>query len=140
MWLIFAFLSAIFAAMVAIFGKLGLQKIDSTLATTIRAIIMAAFLVVVALAMGKFKDFSVGDIAGKQWWLIVAAGLAGALSWLFYFAALRIGLATKVAAIDRLSVVFVLVFSILLLGEHLTWKSGLGALLISGGAILMTIK
>lgn len=140
MWLIFAFLSAIFAAMVAIFGKLGLQKIDSTLATTIRAIIMAAFLVIVALVMGKFKDFTMSGIGGKQWLLIVAAGLAGALSWLFYFAALKLGLATRVAAVDRLSVVFVLVFSILLLGEHLTWKSGLGALLISGGAILMTIK
>ena len=140
MWLLFAFLSAIFAALVAIFGKLGLQKIDTTLATTIRSIIMAGFLVVVALILGKFKDFAMSGVGGKQWALIIAAGVAGALSWLFYFSALRLGLASRVAAIDRLSVVFVLLLSVVLLGEHLTWKSGLGALLIAGGAILMTIK
>jgi transporter family protein len=140
MWLLLALLSAVSAALVAIFGKLGLSKIDTTLATTIRAIIMAAFLVVVALALNKFKDFTPSGISAKQWWYIVAAGVAGALSWLFYFGALKLGLATRVAAVDRLSVVFILVFSIVMLGEHLTWKNGLGALLMTGGAILMTIK
>jgi transporter family protein len=140
MWLLLAFLSAVSAALVAVFGKLGLAKIDTTLATTIRAIIMAAFLIVVALAMDKFKGFAPSNLPAKQWWYIIAAGVAGALSWLFYFGALKLGLASRVAAIDRLSVIFVLVFSIVMLGEHLTWKNGLGAILLTGGAILMTIK
>lgn len=140
MWLLLALLSAVSAALVAIFGKLGLSKIDTTLATTIRAIIMAVFLVVVALVMNKFKDFAPNNLSAKQWWYIVAAGIAGALSWLFYFGALKLGLASRVAAVDRLSVVFVLLFSIIMLGEHLTWKNGFGALLIAGGAILMTLK
>lgn len=140
MWLLLAFGSAIFAAMVAIFAKLGLSKIDSTLATTVRSIIMALFLLGVSLAFRKFDGFSLHALTGKQWSYIVLAGIAGALSWLCYFAAIKLGSTPKVVAIDRTSVIFVLVFSILVLGDALTWKSALGALLITGGAILMTVK
>lgn len=137
-WIIFALLSAIFAALVAIFGKLGVQKIDPTLSTTVRAIIMAVFLVLTSALFGKMK--LLGTISGRPLMYIALSGIAGALSWLFYFFALRTGSATGVAALDRLSVVFVLIFAILLLGEHLTWKSGSGAVLITFGAILMTVK
>lgn len=135
-WIILALLSALFAALVAIFGKLGLGGIDTTLATTIRSIIMAAALTIFAVSLGKF-DLSRVD--GKALLTIALSGLAGALSWLFYFAALKTGPAPAVAALDRLSIVFVLILAILFLGEALTWKTGLGALLIMSGAILFAV-
>lgn len=125
-WIIPAFLSAFMAALVAIFGKLGLKNIDSTLATTIRAIIMAVFLITVSWAMNKFKGFSVKSLSLTDWWLIAMAGIAGALSWLFYFWALKIGPATQVAAIDRLSLVLVAILAAIFLGEHLGVKIALG--------------
>mgnify|MGYP001576598817 CR=1 FL=1 len=140
MWLLLAFGSAVFAALVAIFAKLGLSGISSTLATTVRSIIMALFLLGVSLAFRKFDGFSLHALTGKQWSYIILAGIAGALSWLCYFAAIKIGNVPKVVAIDRTSVLFVLAFSILVLGDALTWKSAAGAALIAGGAILMTIK
>ncbi|OGG55394.1 hypothetical protein A3D62_03375 [Candidatus Kaiserbacteria bacterium RIFCSPHIGHO2_02_FULL_49_11] len=140
MWLLYAFFSALGAALVAIFAKLGLQNIDSTLATTIRAIIMAGFLVIVSFFLKKFDGFSLTSFGSKEWLLITLAGIAGALSWLFYFFALKIGNATGVVAIDRLSVVFVVVLAALFLGEGFGWKVVLGALLMAGGALLITLK
>ena len=140
MWLIYAFLSAITAALVAIFGKLGLKGIDSTLATTIRSLIMAGFLVVVSFFLKKFQGFSFASFSSRDWILIVLAGIAGALSWLFYFFALKTGLATKVVVIDRLSLVFVIIFAAIFLGEKLGWKSVIGALLMIAGAIIITLK
>jgi transporter family protein len=140
MWLIYAFLSSITAALVAIFAKLGLKGIDSTLATTIRSIIMAVFLVLTSFFLKKFQGFSLSSLGSKDWMLIVLAGIAGALSWLFYFLALKTGLATKVVTIDRLSLVFVIIFAAIFLGEKLGWKSVLGALLMVAGAIIITLK
>ena len=140
MWMVYAFLSAITAALVAIFGKLGLKGIDSTLATTIRSFIMAGFLLFVSILLNKFKGFSFGALSGKEWMLIVLSGIAGALSWLFYFFALKSGEAGKVVAIDRLSIVFVIILAALFLGEPLGWKTVLGALLMLGGALLITLK
>ncbi len=140
MWLTYAIFSAVFAALVAIFGKLGLSKVDSTLATTIRSLVMALFLVLVTLSLKKFQGFTINELSGKQWLYIVLAGVAGALSWLFYFAALKSGQATKVAAIDRLSIVFVLIFAVLFLGESFKVKPAIGAALMALGAILMSIK
>jgi len=137
MWILYALLSAVFAALVAIFGKMGLSVVDTTLATAIRSLVMAGFLVITALVLGK--GTLLGTITGKPLGFIVLSGVAGAISWLFYFVALKAGPVTGVAALDRLSVVFVLLFSVLFLAEKLTWKTGLGALLISLGAILMTI-
>jgi len=140
MWLFYAILSAVTAAAVAVFGKLGLRSIDPTLATTIRSIIMAGFLVLVSLLLRKFQGFTLGTLAAKDWLLISLAGVSGALSWLFYFVALKTGLATKVVAIDRLSIVFVVILAAIFLGESLGWKTVLGALLMVGGAILVTLK
>lgn len=133
-WISYAILSAVFAAAVAIFAKLGLKEIDSTLATTVRSLVMAMFLVVVASVLGKWKFM--GQIEGRALVMIVLAGVAGALSWLFYFLAIKEGPATIVAVLDRLSLVFVIIFAALFLGEAITLKKGLGILLMVFGAII----
>lgn len=138
LWIIFALLSAVLAALVAIFGKIGIAHVDSTLATTVRVVIMAVFLLAVSLALGKLKG--IDTIDGKALTFIALSGVAGAASWLFYFLALKLGPASGVAALDRLSVVMVLILAVLFLGEGLTWKSGLGAILVTGGAILMSMR
>ena len=133
-YIIFALLSAVSASLVAIFGKIGLGKIDTTLATTIRAIVMALLLLAATLVL---KKWDLSQIDNKALLYIFLAGLAGAASWLFYFLALKFGPATSVAALDRLSVVFVILFAALFLGESLTIKSILGGLLIISGALLL---
>ncbi|MBI2053981.1 MAG: EamA family transporter [Candidatus Staskawiczbacteria bacterium] len=136
-WIFFALGSAAFAALVAIFGKIGITGIDSTLATTVRAVIMAVFLVIVALLFGKGQ--LIGTITLRPFSFIVLSGVAGALSWLCYFFALKYGPAAGVAALDRLSVVFVLFFAALFLAEKLTWKTLIGSILITAGALFMVL-
>ena|SRR3989339_1006294 len=138
LWILYSLLSAAFAGLVAILGKIGLSGIDSTLATSVRAIVMALFLFFVSLSLGKFNLLY--TIKNKTLLFIVLSGVAGAMSWLFYFFALKTGIASGVAALDRLSVVFVLIFAILFLGERFSLYSATGALLITIGAILMVIK
>ena len=138
--IIFAFLSALFAALVAIFGKIGLENIDSTLATTVRGIIMALFLVVVTLIMGKLSISGVGAISQKAWLFIALSGVAGALSWLFYFAAIQGGTTSVVVAIDNLAIVFVVMFAGFFLSESFTWSSIAGSLLMAGGAVLIALR
>ncbi|MEK7143645.1 MAG: EamA family transporter [Patescibacteria group bacterium] len=140
MWIFYAFLSAFFASLVAIFAKLGLKDLDSTLATTVRAVIMALFLFTVSMAFGKFKGFSFDALSGKEWILIALSGIAGAISWLFYFFALKHGLASSVTAIDKLSIVFVIILAGIFLSEAIGWKIILGGILMVLGAILITIK
>jgi transporter family protein len=136
-WLALSLLSAFFAALVAIFGKLGIEKTDTTLATMVRAGFMLLALFLVSSATGKLSGLAA--IGRKEMLFIALAGLAGALSWICYFAALRLGKATNVAVVDRLSVVFVLVFAAAFLGEKMAWKSILGVLLMLGGAILVAL-
>lgn len=137
-WILYAFGAALFASLVAVFGKIGITKIDTTLATTVRAVIMAVFLVVVSISLGKWPLLK--TLHSNALLYIIFSGLAGALSWLFYFYALRNGPTSGVVALDKLSVVFALVLAILFLGEAFTWKSGIGAGLITVGAILMSLK
>ena len=137
-WLIYSLLSAVFAALVAIFGKIGISKIDPTLATTLRSIIMAVTLIIISLFSNKFSGINL--INNKGWAFIVFAGLAGAISWIFYFLALKSGNATNVAAIDRLSVVFVFIFALIFLQEEFSLKMLFGILLITLGAIVTTLK
>ena len=134
MYIIYALASAVFASLVAIFGKIGLGKVDTTLATTIRAVFMAAILVSTTLVLKKWDFF---QIENKAYLFIFLAGFAGAASWLFYFLALKFGPATTVAALDRLSVVFVIIFAAMFLGESLTVKTILGGILIVLGALLL---
>ena len=137
-WIIFGLLSAGFAALVAIFGKIGLKEVDSTIATTVRSVVMAAFLIITSFAIGKVGLLK--TINGKVLTYIILSGIAGALSWLFYFYALKTGPATGVVALDRLSIVFVVVLAAIFLGEGITVKSGIGAALMVGGALLMAWK
>jgi len=138
-WLLYSILSALMAALVAIFGKLGLKNIDSTLATTIRSMVMAVFLIVASISLKKFNNFSFESMLLKDWILIGLAGVAGALSWLFYFFALKSGDATKVVAVDRMSLAFVAIFAFMFLGEGLRWQQLIGVVMMIGGAILVSI-
>jgi transporter family protein len=125
------------AAFVAVFGKIGLKDVDPTLATTVRAGIMFSSLLLITLSLGKFNNFS--QLNSKAIVFIFISGLAGALSWLFYFFALKNGQASKVAAIDRLSLVFVFLFSLAVLGEKLEIKTILGIILMVVGAIIISL-
>jgi len=136
-WIPLAILSAFSAGLVAIFGKLGLAGVDSTLATAVRAVVMAVFLLAVAAALGKFNQL--GSLSSRAITFIVLSGLAGAFSWLFYFLALKLGPVTGVASLDRLSVVFAVLLAALFLGEALTLKVVLGLLLLVAGAVLLVI-
>jgi transporter family protein len=138
-YIILALLSALTASLVAIFGKLGLKSVDPTIATTIRSLIMAGFLVIVSLFLKKFENFSLNLFTSKDWLLIILAGISGALSWLFYFWALKFGPASHVAVIDRLSLVFVILLSALILGEVFNLKVFIGMVLIIIGAILIVL-
>lgn len=139
-WFILALFSAVFAALTAIFGKVGLTKIDANFATIIRSFIMAGFLLLLGLSTGKLAPKFWQTLDQKAILFIVLSGIAGAVSWLFYFWALKIGLASKVAPIDRLSVIFVLIFAAVFLGEKLTALSVIGVILVSLGAILLAFK
>jgi len=139
-YIILALLSAFSASLVAILGKLGLKNVDATVATTIRSLITASFLVLVSLFLKKFENLSLSVFTSKDWLLIILAGISGALSWLFYFGALKFGPASHVAVIDRLSLVFVIILSALILGEALNFKVILGTILIIVGAILIILK
>jgi transporter family protein len=138
-YIILALFSALTASLVAIFGKLGLKNIDPTIATTIRSLIMTVFLVIVSLFLKKFENFSLNLLTSKDWLLIILAGISGALSWLFYFWALKFGPASHVAVIDRLSLVFVILLSVLILGETFNLKVFVGMILIVLGAILIVL-
>ncbi len=140
MWIIFAALSSITAAGVAIFGKMGLKDIDPTLATTLRGTIMAFFLISITAMSGAWKGFSFSDLNQKDWTFLLLASVSGALSWLFYFVALKTGDATRVAAIDRTSLVFVVLLAALFLGESLSARSLTGAALVALGAFLIVLK
>ena len=136
-WVIYALLSAVFAALVAVFGKIGLKGLDSTLATTIRSIVMAVFLVAVSFSLGKFSFL--GAFTSKAVIFIILSGIAGALSWLFYFLAIKLGTVSGVVAIDRTSVIFAFILAVLFLSEAFTWQKAIGAALVAIGAILMAI-
>ena len=136
LWIAYALLAALFAALVAVLGKVGLKDVDATLATAVRAVVMAGLLVTAALVLGKASKLD--EISRRAFLFIVLSGGAGAASWLFYFLALRDGPATGVAALDRLSVVLVFVLAVVFLGEAFTLKAALGAVLVVVGAILLT--
>ncbi len=134
-WIQLSLLSAFCAGLVAIFGKLGMKEVDSTLATAARALVMLAVLIAVVCLTGKLEQ--VAKLSAQSWIYITLAGLAGATSWLFYFQALKVGDASRVASIDKLSTVVTIVLSLVCLGETLSWKVGAGALLIVLGGILV---
>jgi transporter family protein len=139
MWILFALISALAAAFVAIFAKLGLKSVDPVLGVTIRTIVMVVFLVIFSLIQRKFSQLSISDFATRDWLYIVLAGLAGAISLAAYFYALKIGQASRVVAIDKLSLAFTMILAVLILGEALNWKVILGGIIMVIGAILIAI-
>lgn len=138
-WIIYALLSAFCAAFVSIFGKVGLQNIDSTNATMIRAVIMALFLIGAAVIHGQYSDIAVILENKKALIFITLSGLAGASSWLFYFMALKTGPVSQVAPIDKLSVVFAVIMAILFFGEKVTLIQGIAITLIAIGGLMLAI-
>jgi len=138
-WIFYALLSAFFAALVAIFGKIGLKDIDSNTATAIRAVIMAIFLAGLIISQGKL--IVAKQIIGQPTPMlyIVLSGVAGALSWLFYFLALKNGKASQIVPIDRLSVIFTLILAFIVLGEKVSIKTIIGGAVIVIGAILVAL-
>ncbi|HBN5711329.1 EamA family transporter [Morganella morganii] len=138
-WLIYALLSAISAAMVAVFGRMGLQHLDANTATAIRAVIMALFLVGVVVVQGKFNLISEIIENRKALFFIALSGIAGALSWLFYFMAIKNGQVSQVAPIDKLSVVFAVIFAVILFGEKISLIAAGGVALITVGALMVAL-
>lgn len=135
MWKWYAILSAFFAALTAIFAKIGIKNIDSNLATAIRTCIIMLITWGIVLAgneIGSIKTFT-----KTNWIFLVLSGAATGLSWLFYFKALQLGNASKVAPIDKMSVVFTIFLSFIILKEPISWKVLLGALLIAGGSLVI---
>jgi len=138
MWYIYAILAAVFAALVTIFAKSGLSSLDPTLATIIRSVIMASFLVMTGFVLQKYTGFKLSELNQREWIYIILAGIAGALSWLFYFYALQTGPASTVAAIDRMSVILIVVLSFMLFGETFNARTILGTILLFAGIILIS--
>ena len=137
MWILYGFLSALTAALMTVVAKIGLKNIDPTFATGIRSFIMFLFMLLVVAFSGKLKGFLTLD--QKAFWIIVSSAIFGALSWFFYFLALRGGPTSKVAALDRSSLILVILFSVLFLSEKMSLKLGLGTLLASIGILLITL-
>jgi len=134
-WISLGLIAALGGAGVAVLGKVGLGGVDPTLATTARSVVMTVVLLTASLASGGLRGLTSLDV--RAWTFVVLAGLAGAISWLAYFAALKIGAAAQVASIDRLSLAFVVVFSSAFLGERYGWRGWVGVVLVVIGILLV---
>ena len=134
-WVAWSLLSAAFAAATAILAKKGVAAVDSNLALAIRTSVILVFTWAIALSRGSLS--TIGDLSQRNWVFLTLSGCATGLSWLCYFRALQLGEASRVASIDKLSVVLVILFSAMFLREHLTLNKGLGGLLIVAGALLI---
>lgn len=137
MWAVFAFLSAVFAALTSILAKVGINGVNSNLATALRTV------VVLVMAWGMVfltnTQHGIMDISKKSWTFLILSGLATGASWLCYYKALQIGEASKVVPIDKLSVVITLVFAVVFLHENVNAKSVIGSLLITAGTLFMVL-
>ena len=137
-WQIWAVLSALCAALTAIFAKIGIENVNSDFATFIRTIVILVTLAFILLATGQFQ--SPATISGRTYFFLLVSGLATGASWICYFRALKIGQASQVAPIDKLSVVLVALFGVAFLGERLSAPNWLGVALIAVGAVLVAYR
>lgn len=137
MWIFLAVLSSVFAALTSILAKIGIDGVNSHLATAIRTFIVLAMSWGMVFLTGKQGGIS--SISGKSWLFLILSGLATGASWLCYYRALQIGAASKVVAIDKMSIVITLVLAFVLLHETFTYKSAIGMVLITAGTIFMVI-
>ena len=137
MWLVYALLSAIFAALTSILAKVGIDGVNSNLATAIRTVVvvmMAWLMVLITHSQG-----GISEIGRKSWLFLVLSGLATGVSWLCYYKAIQLGSVSKVVPIDKLSVVITLVLAFIFLHEEFTVKSVIGCILIAAGTLLMLL-
>ena len=137
MWLLFALLSAVFAALTSILAKVGIEGVDSNLATALRTsvvLLMSWGMVFLTNAQG-----GISQISTKSWLFLILSGLATGVSWLCYYRALQMGTVAKVVPIDKLSVVFTLILAFVFLHEQFTVKSAIGAALITAGTLVMVL-
>ena len=136
-WQFWAILSAAFAALTAIFAKVGVESVSPDFATLVRTVVIVFVLAAILLAFGGYQPLN--TIGGRTWTFLILSALATGASWLCYFRALKLGNASQVAPIDKLSVVLVAIFGVLFLSEKLPALGWLGVLLIGGGAILVAV-
>ena len=137
-WQFWAILSAVFAALTAIFAKIGVENVNPDFATFIRTVVILLCLAAILAVTGQFQP--PGEIPVRTYAFLVLSGLATGASWICYFRALKIGDAAKVAPIDKLSVVLVAVFAVIFLGERPSTQNWFGILLIAAGAVLIATK
>lgn len=137
-WQLWALLSAGFAALTAIFAKVGIENVNSDFATFIRTVVIMGVLAVILTATGAWEPLS--SITPRTWLFLVLSGLATGASWVCYFRALKVGDAARVAPIDKLSVVMVAIFAVFFLGERLSLPNWTGVALIGLGAVLVSLK
>jgi len=138
MWFYYALLSALFAALTAIFAKIGVTNISSNLATGIRTIIILIVVWTIVLVKNETKGF--GSLTRQNIIFLVLSGVATGLSWLFYFKALQLGNVSRVATVDKLSVALTIILAALFLGETLTARTAIGATLIIAGTLVLIAK
>lgn len=137
-WFYWASISAVFAALTAIFAKVGLQNMNSDFATFIRTIVIIIALIAFLTYTGKWQ--SVHHITGKNWLFLILSGIATGISWLAYFKALQMGNASQVAPVDKFSLVLVTLFAVIFLGERPSGQEWGGIGLISAGVLLLAFK
>ena len=137
MWALFALLSAVFAALTGILAKIGMEGINSSLATAIRTVVVLAMAWGLVFLTGK--QAGIADITTRGWVFLTLSGIATGLSWLFYFYALQMGEASKVVPIDKFSVVISMVLAFLVLGEKLTILKVVGGLMITVGTLVLLL-
>ena len=137
MWFVFALLSAVFAALTSILAKIGIDGVNSNLATAIRTLVVVAMAWLMVYITGAHGGIS--EISRKSWLFLILSGLATGASWLCYYKALQVGEASKVVPIDKFSVVITLILAFVFLNEKITLKSGIGCALIGAGTLLMVL-
>lgn len=138
MWWVYALLSAFFASLTAIFAKVGVQNINSNLATLIRTVFVLIMLWAIVYFRGEAKGIS--GLSRSNLFFLAISGIATGLSWMFYFKALQLGDVSQVAPIDKLSLALTIVLAMVFLGESLTFKTAIGAGLIIAGTIVLIIR
>lgn len=138
MWQTYALLSALFAALTAIFAKIGVRDVDSNLATAIRTLVILFITWGIVFVTAGVKQ--IREISSHTLLFLVLSGLATGASWLFYFKALQVGDASKVAPVDKLSVVLTMLLSFIILGEPVTFKTLLGGALIAAGSLVLVLS
>ena len=143
MWLLFAVLSAVFAAATAILAKIGIEGVDSNLATAIRTIVVLVMAWAVVFMTTKTDTGgllpTIQAITPRSWLFLVLSGLATGASWLCYFYAIKVGEVSKVVPIDKCSLVLTIIFAVVFLGEAFTWKTAVGCILLLAGTLIMVL-